>query len=182
LIDPKKGYGIFERPLVISKGKKEMVACAADHPDRVDSGPDRAWRKLGAGAIHLYAILNMQKNANPEKSVETMLVLAMGCLLAQVLFHWKAGLYFSLGFGAIGILSGYLSAQIAWVWMGLGQVLGRITNSVLLSLLFVLVVIPVAFFRRIKGRDRLSRFDAEATSHFISRDHLFVKGDLEKTW
>lgn len=117
-----------------------------------------------------------------EKPVETMLVLAMGCLLAYVVFHWKAGLYFSFGFGGIGIFSGWLSMRIAWVWMAVAKALGRVTNGVLLSVLFFFVVMPVAFFRRVLGKDRLTFFDPKATSNFVSREHLFAREDLDRTW
>jgi hypothetical protein len=109
-----------------------------------------------------------------------MLVLAMGCLLAYVVFRWKAGLYLSFVFGGIGIFSSWLSARIARVWMGLARGLGWISNGLLLSVLFVFVVVPVAFFRRIRKKDKLKRFDPKAASNFISRDHLFTKDDLEK--
>jgi len=117
-----------------------------------------------------------------EKPIETMLVLAMGCLLAYVVFRWKAGLYLSFGFGGIGILSGWLSVRIARVWMAVARALGWVSNGILLSLLFLFVVMPVAFFRRMRGKDRLTYFDSKATSNFISREHSFVKEDLEKTW
>lgn len=162
-----------------------MVAGSADHPDRVDRSPYCVRRQFGACAIHIYAILNMQKNEKPEKAekpVETMLVLAMACLVGYVAWHWKAVLYLSLGFGATGIFSPYLSARITRIWMGLARLSGKITNGVLLSAVFVLVVMPVAIFRRIRGRDRLTRFDPKATSNFVLRDHLFMEGDLEKTW
>ena len=121
----------------------------------------------------------MQKN---EKPVETMLVLAMACLVGYVAWHWKAALYGCFGFGAIGIFSPFVSERIASVWMGAGRLLGRLTNGVLLSVIFFVVVVPFAFFRRVRGKDRLSRFDPKSTSNFVVRDHLFVKEDLEKTW
>ncbi len=111
-----------------------------------------------------------------------MLVLAMGFLAANVLFHWKAGLYGSFIAGGIGIFSGYLSERIARVWMALARVLGRITNGLLLSVVFLLIVAPVAIFRRLFGKDKLTWFDPKATSNFVPREHLFTKGDLEKTW
>lgn len=117
-----------------------------------------------------------------EKPIETMLVLAMGCLLANVVFHWKAALWLSFAFGGIGIFSGYLSERIAWVWMRLARMLGWISNGVLLSVVFLVFVMPVAFFRRILKKDRMTRFDKAATSNFVKRDHLFAREDMEKTW
>ena len=117
-----------------------------------------------------------------EKPVETMLVLSMACLLANVVFHWKAALWLTFLFGGIGIFSGYLSSKIAWVWMWLAGMLGRVSNGLLLSVVFLFVLVPMAFIRRLRKKDRLTCFDPKASSNFISRDHLFIKGDLEKMW
>jgi Saxitoxin biosynthesis operon protein SxtJ len=117
-----------------------------------------------------------------EKPIETMLVLAMGCLLANVVFHWKAALWLSFGFGGIGIFSGWLSRQIDRVWMRLARMLGWLSNGVLLSVVFLVVVVPVAIFRRMLRKDRMTYFDQSATSNFVTRDHLFAREDLEKTW
>ncbi len=111
-----------------------------------------------------------------------MLVLAMGCLLLNVLFHWKAALYLCFGFGLTGIFSGWLSRQIDRVWMWVAHTLGRISNGLLLSVVYLFVLLPVALIRRIRHKDQLTHFDKTASSNFISRDHLFIKEDLEKMW
>jgi hypothetical protein len=117
-----------------------------------------------------------------EKPVQTMLVLSLACLLANVLFHWKVALWLTFLFGGIGIFSGYLSNRIAWVWMRLAGLLGRISNGLLLSVVFLFVLVPMAVVRRVRKKDRLTWFDPRASGNFISRDHLFTKEDLEKMW
>src|SRR5271166_2293771 len=94
-----------------------------------------------------------------SKPIETMLVLAMACLAAYVLRHAKVALWLSFGFGLVGILSPWMSRQIARLWMGLARVLGRISNAVLLSVVYWLVVVPVAVIRRIGKKDKLTYFD-----------------------
>jgi hypothetical protein len=116
------------------------------------------------------------------KTIETMLVLTIACLAVYVIWHAKAALYLSLGFGLVGILSPWMSRQIARGWMELTRMLGRISNAVLLSVVYLLVVMPVAGFRRMRKKDKLTYFDRAADSNFVSRDHLFTKGDLEKMW
>jgi uncharacterized membrane protein YraQ (UPF0718 family) len=106
----------------------------------------------------------------------------MACLAVYVVLHAKTALYLSIGFGLVGILSPWMSRQIARGWMGLTRVLGRISNAVLLSVVYWLVVVPVAVFRRMRKKDKLTYFDPAAGSNFDSRDHLFTKEDLEKMW
>jgi hypothetical protein len=116
------------------------------------------------------------------KSIETMLVLTTACLAAYVIWHAKTALYLSLGFGLVGILSSWMSRLIARGWMGLTRILGRIGNAVLLSVVYWLVVVPVAVFRRMRNKDKLTYFDQTATSNFTSRDRPSTKEDLEKMW
>jgi uncharacterized membrane protein len=116
------------------------------------------------------------------KSAETMLVLTMACLVVYLGFHVKAALWICLVLGGIGIFSGWLSDRIAagWMWVAVG--LGKVSNAVLLSVVYLLVVVPVAVFRRMRGKDRLTRFDEKAVSNFVVRDHVFTGEDLERTW
>ena len=155
------------------------MACAADHPDRADCAAGGAGGDVGAGTFHLYVILIAMKQKN--KPTETMLVLTMACLVLYVVFHVKAGLWLCFGFGGVGIFSGYLSRQIDWVWTRVGQGLGWISNGVLLSVVYLFVVVPVAVIRRMRGKERLTRFDEKADSNFVTRDHVFSGADLERT-
>ena len=50
-------YGIPKRFVVIPEAKKEMVAGAADHPDRIDRGAGRIGWDVRAGAFYLHFIL-----------------------------------------------------------------------------------------------------------------------------
>ena len=73
---------------------------------------------------------------------------------------------------------------VAVVWFGLAHVLGAVMSRVLLSMVFVLLVVPVGLFQRMTGRDRLQRreFRAGSDSVFAVRDHLYGPRDLEKPY
>jgi len=98
-----------------------------------------------------------------------------------VVFHVRAALWLCFVFGGVGIFSGYLSDRIAAGWMWVAEGLGKVSNAVLLSVVYLLVVVPVGIIRRMRKKD-LTVFDARATSNFKTRDHLFVKEDFENTW
>jgi hypothetical protein len=121
----------------------------------------------------------MSKN---YKAKETVLVITVGFLLVYVVFRSRAFLYCSLGVGLAGVFSSWLSGKIDWFWNRLSRVLGVVSNTVLLSLVYILVVTPVGLIRRWGGKDRVRRFDPGATSNFTDRDHAFAAKDLENTW
>lgn len=117
-----------------------------------------------------------------DKSTETMLVLTVGCLAVYLVFHVKAMLWVSLGVGLTGILSPSLCRWIDRGWMWLARMLGVVSNGVLLSAVYLFVVLPVALFRRLGRRDKLTYFDKDVTTNFSVRDQVFRKEDLEKPW
>lgn len=120
-----------------------------------------------------------RRTGNPA---ETMLVLTVGCLAVYLVFHVRAMVWVSLGVGLTGILSPLLCHWIDRGWMWLARGLGVLSNAVLLSVVYLFVVLPVALVRRIGKRDKLTRFDGEATSNFAVRDNECKKEDLEKMW
>lgn len=121
----------------------------------------------------------MSKN---YRSKETVLVITVGFLVAYTVFK-KAWLFdVALVFGLIGVFSLYLSSKIDVVWGWLSRILGNVSNTILLGIVFFVVLTPVALMRRLAKKGGLKRFPPGAASNFVSRDHLFEKKDLENTW
>ena len=116
------------------------------------------------------------------KAKETVLVITVGCIILYLVFKSKVFLYCALVIGLAGILSLYLSEKIDWVWGKLSFIMGEISNRVLLTIIFLLVVTPVGLIRRLRKKNSLTYFDKNATSNFTGRNHTFSKKDLENTW
>jgi hypothetical protein len=117
----------------------------------------------------------MQKN---YQSKETVLVITVGFLILHLVFKGRVFLYCALVIGLAGVFSFWLSEKIDWVWNKLSLLLGKVSNGVLLTLIFFLVVTPMGLIRRIGKKG----FDPGAKSNFSDREHVFGKGDFEKVW
>jgi len=67
-------------------------------------------------------------------------------------------------------------------WFGLSNLLGTIVSKVLLSLVFFIVVLPIALLRRLLGKDTLllKKFKKSSESVMKTRKHTYVAADLEK--
>ena len=113
---------------------------------------------------------------------ETVLVITVGLLVLYIVFKKKVFLDAALIVGLIGVFSFYLSEKIDLVWGWLSRVMGTVSNTVLLTVVFFLVLTPMALIRRMRGKDGLRRFDATATSNFSRREQVFEKKDFEKVW
>lgn len=156
-----------------------MVAAAPDHPHCAGDRPDRIGQLHGAGAFYLLVVLMIQKNYKPK---ETMLVITVGFLLLHLVFKQRVFLFLALGFGLTGILSAWLSEKTDWLWQQLSLALGRVSNTVLLTLIFFLVLTPVGILRRLFTKGSFLSWDKDKHSNFTDRDHRYTKKDLENTW
>lgn len=77
---------------------------------------------------------------------------------------------------AIAVLGGALSIAplvpvvgrlVYLAWMGFGVAMGRMVGPIVLTLLYLLVVVPLALFGRVLGRDRLRlKRNAPGTSYW----------------
>lgn len=75
-------------------------------------------------------------------------------------------------------------SPLAWMWFGLSRILADIVSRALLTLLFLVVVIPVALIRRLFGADpmRLKAWKNSGDSVLKERDHTFSAEDLERPY
>lgn len=72
----------------------------------------------------------------------------------------------------------------AVIWFGLSNFLGAIMSRVILAVLFIVLVTPIGFLRRLFGYDpmRLKGWKKSSTSVFKERHHTFSAADLEKPY
>lgn len=72
----------------------------------------------------------------------------------------------------------------AVVWFGLSGVLGKISSVVLMSLVFIIIVLPAGLVMKWRGIDplRIKAFKRGRGSVLTGRNHVYVKEDLLKTF
>lgn len=73
---------------------------------------------------------------------------------------------------------------VAVVWLGLARLLSAVSSRILLTLLFVLLVIPVGVWRRWRGQDPLllKAFRQDRSSAMKVREHPVAPADLDKPY
>lgn len=120
---------------------------------------------------------------NRSKTLETLLVIVAGLL---ALFFWLKNPWLlrgALAVAAAGVFSPWLGAKIHAGWMLLAQALGWFNGRVLLSLVFFVVLTPVAWLARRGGASSfLLRKKRADESYFTDRNHAYEPRDLENTW
>ncbi|MDB5261881.1 MAG: hypothetical protein JWQ14_1162 [Adhaeribacter sp.] len=117
-----------------------------------------------------------------EKKLETVLVLVVGLLVLHVIFGKEAFLWAAQIIGALCIVSEHMLTLIAAAWTRFALALGYINGIILLSLIFFIILCPIAFLYRFKKKDPLQLEKKTAGTYFKSRNHTYTASDLEKLW
>lgn len=70
---------------------------------------------------------------------------------------------------------------IGIVWLGLSRLLGTIMSTIILTLTYILLVIPVGMIRKLAGKDdlQLSNFKKSSDSVLVERNHTYTPDDLK---
>ena len=118
---------------------------------------------------------------NKEKHLETILVLVLALFVFYWIFKVPALLVIAGTLTAIGIFIPFLAAKIHWAWMKLAHALGFVMNKVLLTIIFFLVVLPLALLSRAFGKNTV-QLKRNQTSYFKERNFTYTKESLENVW
>lgn len=115
-----------------------------------------------------------------QQNTEFGLVLVMICCL---LAYYTDEQFFSIGaivLCLLVLLTPKFFIPFTWIWFKFSNILGNITSTLLLCIIFFYIVTPVAFIRKLCKKDslQLKTFKKGKQSVFIDRNHLFLKENL----
>lgn len=112
----------------------------------------------------------------------TLLVITLGMVVVYVITRMNWALITALAVGIGGLLSDYLAEQIDWLWMKLTYVLSLIVPNILLSLVFYVILTPIALLSRLFGKS--NPLDLKNTSASLFKDHTrkMDAASFEKPW
>ncbi len=110
--------------------------------------------------------------------------MAVVLILLIVGLATKEDVYYKISIGALvlNMIFPMFFYPFAIFWYGLGNVLGSIVSRVLLLAIYLVVLLPVALFRQVTGKDPLllKKFKKGPGTVMKARNHLYEAGDLEK--
>jgi hypothetical protein len=121
------------------------------------------------------------KVSNKECS-DTGMAMVLICLLAgwfSGVREWFLGAIVVL---VINMISPVIYTWVAKAWLGFSQLLGTVMSKVILSLIFFIVVTPLALTRRVLGHDpmALGKWKKGTDSVFETRDHTYKPEEIEQ--
>ncbi len=118
-------------------------------------------------------------NANPY---QTLLVICVGLIILFLCFKWQWPIWGALLIGLLGIISPFLAKKIDYLWMQLAYVLSLFVPNILLSLVYFLLLVPIAFLSRIINRKDTLLLKNKQSSTFKSFEKRFEPSSFENPW
>ena len=119
-----------------------------------------------------------------EKSekLKAQLVIITGLLVLYFIFNATAFIYSATILGVLFLVIPKTGDWIVWLWFKIAEILGWINSRILLTLIFYLFLVPVAFVYRFFNKDPLSLKPGGRKTMFKTRNHSYKKEDLENMW
>ena len=115
----------------------------------------------------------------PTQCRDTALALAF---LAMLIWYFTREAAYAYATMAVLLLAMVWPSSMTWparLWFGLAHAMGAVMSRVLLTVIYIVIVLPVALLRRLLGKDSMRvRAWRGQGSAFVSRGHTFVKEDL----
>jgi len=123
-----------------------------------------------------------RRKITKDQSRDTGMAMVLLLLILAIRAKREGYLYAAIALQVLNMIVPQLFRPVAVLWLGFADLLGAIMPKVLLSIVFFLVVMPVAILRRLAGKDslKLRAFKASKGSIMLERNHKFSATDLER--
>ena len=121
------------------------------------------------------------KSLSDKEQLEAILVIVLGFGILYLLSDLEWMLYTALGIGITSLIFPLFKQVILWIWFKIAHILGWINTRILLSLVFFVILYPIARLSRLFNKDKLN-LESGQTTLFTTRNHLYVKKDVENIW
>jgi len=111
----------------------------------------------------------------------TIVVLMTALVILFLVYYQKVFLIAAISLAFLCILFPRVAFFIHELWMKFGNIIGSVTNKVLLTFIFFLVLLPFSYLARSFKKVSLLLQRREKT-YYQERNYEFVKQDLENMW
>ena len=121
----------------------------------------------------------MKLKSNPYL---TVLTIVFGLLVLSLFLESRIFLYVCLVLAGLGILSLKFSKVIEYIWFKLAFALSQIIPNILLSLIFFLILTPIALLSKlfnVKSEFKSKNIDK---SLFAETNRVYKKDSFERAW
>jgi len=125
-----------------------------------------------------------KRSYTSEHDRSTGMAVALATLLLWFAFRRDAYVFASAALLVCAMAAPVVLRPLSFLWYGLSDILGAVSSRIILSVIYLLVVFPVGFARRIAGRDELMLRDFKKgrSSVFREQERLIEGEDVRNPY
>jgi hypothetical protein len=116
------------------------------------------------------------------KNIIAVLTISTGFVVLYMINGHRYFLTAAVIISIAALLSPYIAAKINQGWTWIGKMLGHVTNTVILSTLYFLLLVPIALISNRKRKKAFFLKNAPQGSSFTERGHTYTGKDMENIW
>ncbi len=122
----------------------------------------------------------LNSKITPIQCRDTALAFAFIALLVWFFTENIWWIYGCMGLVLLAMIWPSAMTYPAKIWFGFSHVLGTFMSKVLLSVIYMLILMPVSLVRRILSKDTMQKkaYNDGKNSAFIVREHTFTNDDI----
>ncbi len=124
------------------------------------------------------------KSISKKEASDTGMAMTLICLLLG--YFTQNVIYYKIAIPVLVINMAFpmFYYPFAMVWLGLTNLLGMVVSKVLLSVVYILFLMPMGMIRRAMGKDslNLTGFKKSKDSVMITRDIEFTANDIKNPY
>lgn len=121
------------------------------------------------------------KSVSKKQSSDSGMAIVL--ILLLIAFFSGNPLYFKIAIPVliINMIYPMFYYYFAIAWLGLSHIIGTFVSKIILSLVYFIIVLPMAMVRKLIGKDtlQLKQFKKSNSSVMHKRNHLFTSDDLK---
>jgi hypothetical protein len=123
-------------------------------------------------------------NISKEQAKDAGMAVVLILLLLGIFLKQKAFYPYAAAALVVNMIVPGIYKPFAVIWFGMATFLGTIMSKVLLTVVYILFVVPMGLIRRLLGKDslQLKKFKKDGSSVFRERNHLFQSTDIENPY
>ena len=124
------------------------------------------------------------KQPGQKEVYTTIIVLALAALAIQFFFHFKYGDEIAGTLLILALISYTVAKWIAIGWLKFSEIIGGVSSKVILSVVFFVFLVPLAFLSRLTNRDslKLKNKPGPEETYFDPRNHKYKSDDFKHTF
>jgi hypothetical protein len=125
-----------------------------------------------------------KRKISKDQSRDTGMAMVLILLIAAASRKREGYLIAAMVLHVVNMIVPHVYRPVAYLWLGLSDLLGAVVSRIMLSIVFFGVVTPIALLRRLSGKDslKLRVFKGGKDSVMVERNHMFIGRDLERPY